>query len=213
LCGLQYTCLDTSTEGFLHANDLVRVAYNEFKQQFGQHDRILVAVHTDYLFTADNLKKLESLHNALANQVPYLAAVDSLITSRVTTGDAESFIVNELFYPWATKSAQYTQLKSVALSNPLLTNLLVNDQGSCTNIMLQMQAYDHAVTDEVISIEDLLDLDNRAASEHVLKIPLSDAQKAQIIDAVAKVVADYESQEFTIYVAMVLITIFFGNHV
>lgn len=79
--------------------------------------------------------------------------------------------------------------------------------------MLQMQAYDHAVTDEVISIEDLLDLDNRAASEHVLKIPLSDAQKAQIIDAVAKVVADYESQEFTIYVAMVLITIFFGNHV
>ena len=30
--GLQYTRLDTSTEGFLHPDDQVRVAYNEFNR-------------------------------------------------------------------------------------------------------------------------------------------------------------------------------------
>jgi len=199
--GLQYMRLDTSTEGFLHANDPVRVAYNDFKQQFGQDDRILVAVHSDDLFAPANLKKLESLHNALADQVPYLAAVDSLITSRVTTGDADSLIVNELFDPWPTTNEDYAHLKTIALGNPLLTNLLVNEQGSFTNIMLQMQAFDHQEVDEDISIDDLLSLGDTDALEQVPEIPLSDSQKAQIIDAVAKVVRDYSTQEFTIYVA------------
>lgn len=199
--GLQYTKLDTSTEGFLHAGDPVRVAYNEFKQQFGQDDRILVAVHTDDLFAPENLKKLESLHNALADQVPYLVAVDSLITSRVTTGDAESLIVNELFDPWPTTSAEYAQLKSTALHNPLLTNLLVNEQGSFTNIMLQMQAFDQQPINQNASIDDLLDLGDSESSEPLPEIPLSDAQKAKIIDAVTSVVAGYDSAEFTIYVA------------
>ena len=199
--GLQHMRLDTSTEGFLHVNDPVRLAYNEFKLQFGQDDRILVAVHSDDLFAPANLKKLESLHNALVDQVPYLAAVDSLITSRVTRGDADSLIVNELFDPWPTTNENYLQLKTIALANPLLTNLLVNEQGSFTNIILQMQAFDHQVVDEEISIDDLLALGDTNTLEQVPEIPLSDAHKAQIIDAVAKVVADYDSQEFTIYVA------------
>jgi len=199
--GLQYMRLDTSTEGFLHVNDPVRVAYNDFKQQFGQDDRILVAVHSDDLFAPANLQKLESLHNALADQVPYLAAVDSLITSRVTTGDADSLIVNELFDPWPTTNEDYAHLKTLALANPLLTNLLVNEQGSFTNIMLQMQAFDHQEVDGEISIDDLLAIGDTDTLEQVPEIPLSDAQKAQIIDAVATVVDDYNTPEFTIYVA------------
>ena len=199
--GLQYMRLDTSTEGFLHVNDPVRLAYNEFKQQFGQDDRILVAVHSDDLFAPANLQKLESLHNALEDQVPYLAAVDSLITSRVTTGDADSLIVNELFNPWPTSNEDYVNLKTIALANPLLTNLLVNEQGSFTTIMLQMQTYVHQAVDEEISIDDLLSLDDVGALEQVPEMPLSDAQKAQIIDAVANVVGDYDTEEFTIYVA------------
>lgn len=199
--GLQYTRLDTSTEGFLHADDPVRVAYNEFKQQFGQDDRILVAVQTDDLFAPANLLKLESLHKALAEQVPYLAAVDSLITSRVTTGDAQSLIVNELFEPWPTTEAEYTQVKAAVLSNPLLTNLIVNEDASFTNIMLQMQAFDEQPADTHESLDDLFDLDESSSLEETPGIPLSDAHKAQIIDAVANVVADYTSDEFTIYVA------------
>ena len=199
--GLQYTKLDTSTEGFLHADDPVRIAYNDFKQQFGQDDRILVAVQADDLFSPNNLKKLESLHNALAQRVPFLAAVDSLITSRVTTGDSESLIVNELFEPWPVTAQDYAEVKSTALSNPLLTDLIVNEDGSFTNIMLQMQAFDQPPGNESESLDDLLDLGSSEGADTAAEVPLSDAQKAQIIDAVTQVVAEYDSQGFTIYVA------------
>ena len=127
-----------------------------------------MALQTDDLFAPANLLKLESLHKALAEQVPYLAAVDSLITSRVTMGDAQSLIVNELFEPWPTTEAEYTQVKAAVLSNPLLTNLIVNEDASFTNIMLQMQAFDEHPADTHESLDDLFDLDESSSLEETV---------------------------------------------
>ena len=200
--GMQNARLDTSTEGFLHVDDPMRIAYNEFKQEFGQDDRILVAVQTDHVLAPSNLLKLKDLHTALEEQVPYLAAVDSLITSRVTTGNEESLIVNELFDPWPSNADEYAQLEALAMANPLLTNLVIDEQGSFTTLLLQMQAYQVDDSSAEDALDDLLGDDmGFGAAEEVPLIPLSEAQKADIIDAVADVVADFNSDNFTIYVA------------
>jgi len=38
------TTIDTSTEGFLHETDAARVAYNEFRDQFGRDEKIVIAI-------------------------------------------------------------------------------------------------------------------------------------------------------------------------
>jgi predicted RND superfamily exporter protein len=201
--GMQNARLDTSTEGFLHADDPMRIAYNEFKQEFGQDDRILVAVQTDDVFSQANLIKLNELHQALEQRVPHLAAVDSLISSRVTTGDEESLIVNELFDPWPTNDQEYKDLQTMAMANPLLQNLVIDEQGSFTTLLLQMQAYQVEESSAADALDDLLGGDDLGFGEDepVELIPLSEAQKADIIDAVALVTADFNQPNFTIYVA------------
>ena len=203
--GMQNARLDTSTEGFLHADDPIRIAYNEFKQEFGQDDRILVAVESDDIFAENNLLRLNELHQALEQQVPYLAAVDSLISSRVTTGDEESLIVDELFDPWPANAAEYTKLKNMAMANPLLENLVIDEQGSFTTLLLQMQAYQVEETSADDALSDLLgsDMDDMGfgTNEPVAQIPLTEAQKAEIIDAVAAIVEEFNNGNFNIYVA------------
>jgi len=38
--------MDTSTEGFLHKTDPMRIAYDEFRDQFGRDEKLLVAIKT-----------------------------------------------------------------------------------------------------------------------------------------------------------------------
>ena len=36
--------MDTSTEGFLHKTDPMRIAYDEFRDQFGRDEKLLIAI-------------------------------------------------------------------------------------------------------------------------------------------------------------------------
>jgi predicted RND superfamily exporter protein len=37
---------ETSTEGFLHEDDPLRVAYDDFREQFGRDDQVIIAIET-----------------------------------------------------------------------------------------------------------------------------------------------------------------------
>lgn len=203
--GIQYTRLDTSTEGFLHSNDPVRIAYDAFKQQFGQDDRILVAIETEDIFKPAFLSRLQQLHQRLEEQVPYLESVDSLISSRITTGDDESLMVEELFDPWPEHSHQFDRLKQLALDNPLLSNLVINRDSTFTTILIQTQSYQEEEKSESSALDDLLSVtDDPITTETDLiaaQEPISDLQKSIIVDKIKEVVSHFEGDNFHIYVA------------
>ena len=94
---LRHLTMDTSTEGFLHESDPMRLAYDEFRDQFGRDEKLLVAVKTKDVFDLDFLKKLEKLHKRLESELPYIEEVNSLINARNTYGDKDSLIVEDLF--------------------------------------------------------------------------------------------------------------------
>ena len=75
---------DTSTEGFLHADDPVRVTYDAFREQFGRDDRILIAIEPPEVFDLAFLAKLRDLHEEIENEVPKLQDVTSLVNARQT---------------------------------------------------------------------------------------------------------------------------------
>ena len=69
--------IDTTTEGFLHKTDPMRVEYDIFRDQFGRDEKLMIAVKTRNIFDLDFLKKLDSFHHALENELPNIKGVDS----------------------------------------------------------------------------------------------------------------------------------------
>ncbi|MCI5220808.1 MAG: hypothetical protein D3914_16840, partial [Candidatus Electrothrix sp. LOE2] len=61
--------LDTSTEGFLHKQDPDLLAYNDFRDQFGNTEMVIVAVKSKDIFAPDFLRKLKELHIELRDKV------------------------------------------------------------------------------------------------------------------------------------------------
>ena len=44
--------MDTSTEGFLHESDPMRIGYDVFRDQFGRDEKVLLAIKTSNIFDA-----------------------------------------------------------------------------------------------------------------------------------------------------------------
>ena len=88
--------IDTTTEGFLHKTDPMRVEYDLFRDQFGRDEKLMIAVKTDNIFDLNFLKKLESFHSTLERELPNIKDIDSLINARNTYGIEGELIVEPL---------------------------------------------------------------------------------------------------------------------
>ena len=133
--------MDTSTEGFLHKTDSMRVAYDEFRDQFGRDEKLLIAIKTENVFDLKFLQKLEKLHKQPDAELPYITDVNSLINARNTYGDDESLIVEDLFEDLPNSQQQIEPQKQRALNNPLLQNLLFSEDQTFTAIVIDTQTY------------------------------------------------------------------------
>ena len=50
---MKHLTVDTSTEGFLHKTDPLRIQYDKFRDQFGRDEKVLIAIHK---FKAQKIK-------------------------------------------------------------------------------------------------------------------------------------------------------------
>ncbi len=82
--------MDTSTEGFLHDDDPTLLQYNEFREQFGRDELVIIAIESEAVFDLTFLKKLKALHGQLESDLPYLDDITSLI--------------NAPKYPWSRRT-------------------------------------------------------------------------------------------------------------
>jgi len=84
---------DTSTEGFLHEGDPLRISYDEFRNQFGRDDQVMLAIETPNVFERDFHPPLRDLHEAIDDDVPRHEEVSSLKNARYTRreGDQRDF--------------------------------------------------------------------------------------------------------------------------
>ncbi len=194
---LPKTTVDTSTEGFLHETDVARVTYNEFRDQFGRDEKIVVAIKTPGIFQFTVLEKLRDLQTELAENVPYLNDITGLINARSTTGNEESLIVEDLFEHWPENEIELEAIRQKALNNPLLTNLVINEAGTFTAIVLESNTYS---VDEISEDELFAGFDELAIND-TPKAFLSDAENSEMVQAVEKIIAKYQSDDFVIYSA------------
>lgn len=192
--------IDTSTEGFLHKTDPLRIAYDEFRSEFGRDEKLLVAIKTKKIFDIGFLSRLEQFHKALEAGLPYITGVNSLINARNTYGNKDSLIVDELFEELPKNEKNLLEKKQKALDNPLFLNLLYNEDQTFTTIIVDTQTYSSfdaegrpiSFSDEEDGFEeDTLALENQPY--------LTDDENTSIVVKLQEISKDFQSEDFDIY--------------
>ncbi len=200
ISGIPKTSFDTSTEAFLHQDDHILITYNEFRDQFGRDEIILLSINTPEIFELGFLKRLKAMHKDLEESVPHLDEVTSLINARNTRGEEDELIVEDLFENWPQNEAELEILKQRTLSNRFYKNLLISEDGRVTAIAIRTNSYSSAG-----EMDDVLDgFDNNPASEDSLPeesapVYLSDQENSEVVMAVREVIAKYRAPDFMIY--------------
>lgn len=192
---------DVSTEGFLHKTDKMRVQYDAFRDQFGRDQKILVVVQTRDIFNLNFLKKLSALHQELENNLPYIESVTSLMNTRNTYGTTDSLQVEDLFEDYKVDESTLNTKKQLAIANPLLKDLIFNEDKTFTSIIIDTQTYssfDENGQKVVVSEEDEF---AEETVDNTPKLYLTGAEDTKIIEMVQQITKKYEADDFKVYLA------------
>ncbi|VAX18187.1 Exporter protein, RND family, partial [hydrothermal vent metagenome] len=201
LSNLPQITIDTSTEGFLRDDDPALLAYNDFRDQFGRDEMVIVAIKPDDVFDIGFLKKLKALHNELEEKVPHLDDITSLINARNTRGEGDELIVEDLLENFPANDDDVAKIKKRTLSNPMYKNLLISEDGKFTTIVIKTDAY----SSEGENVDMLAGFNEGAGpisqeGESERKF-LTDAENTEMVTAVRDVIARYDGDDFPIILA------------
>ncbi len=209
---------DTSTEGFLYEDDPQILAYDDFRNQFGRDEKIIIAIKTKDVFEPLFLKNLFALHQDIEQNAPYIKEVNSLKNARKTTGNADELIVEDLFEDGIPVDAvQLQEIKQFALSNPIYENLYLSEDATFTTIMITTQTYT-SIGVAAESESDMLesgfdDVDDIGLDEDGFEASDSEdlasqdlefinvLETNQLITAVEDILKKYQSDDIKIYIA------------
>ncbi|KAA3613331.1 MAG: hypothetical protein DWQ05_17735 [Calditrichaeota bacterium] len=201
---LPHVTLDTSTESFLHENDPAIVDYNEFRDQFGRDELMILAFNPPEVFDFSFLDKLREIHNRLETEVPHIEEVTSLINARVTRGKKDELIVEDLLEKWPKNEIELQAIKNFVLDNPTYRNLLISENGKFTTIVIRTNNYSAvgAESDDDLALENFEEDFADETSTDLSTAPrefLTDAENSEAVAAVQEIIAGYKSADFPIY--------------
>ncbi len=191
--------INTSTEGFLHDDDPILLDYNEFRDQFGRDEILIIAIQPPDVFDRGFLQKLKNFHEDLENETPYVDDITSLVNARNTRGEKDELIVEDLLENFPKTEDELKKLKERVLSNKNYTNFLISEDGRFTTVAIKTDAYSSEGTagDVMEGFDEEGDPANDAAPREFL----TDRENSEAVAAVKKVIARYEAPDFRIYAA------------
>jgi len=132
--------VDTSSEALLHQDDPILLEYNHFRDRFGRSEMVIVAVEPEEVFSGAFITWLETLHTALADEVPHIMDVTSLVNARNTYGRGDVLVVEALFEDWHDKQVDWVDLRERVLGNPFYVNNIISADGKLTAVVMETVA-------------------------------------------------------------------------
>ena len=195
--------MDTSTEGFMHEDDPVLLTYNKFRDQFGRDERIVLAIESEKVFSIDFLTKLKKMHKEIESTAPYIDEVTSLYNVRNTRGEGDKLLTDDLLEPFPITEVEVADIKKRAMASHFYKDLLINQKGDMTTIIVETDAYSHEGEQEV-SVEDEFSegFEDEATQNSVEKRAfLTDQENHQLLEKIKEIAQKYASKDFKVYVA------------
>ena len=147
--------IDVDIEAMLTADDPSLLRYQEFKRQFGRDDATLLAFEPADPFDLEFLTWLRQLHHAIEDELPYLDEVTSLINARVTRGEGDELIVEELFEDWPPSPERLAFAREYARTNPFYQNLLLSRDHRVTIMVVELSEYPAGSDDALEGFEEI----------------------------------------------------------
>ncbi len=193
--------LETSTEEFLKANNPTRIAYDEFRNQFGRDDLIVLAIRTETVFDRDFLARLRTIHEDIENDVPNLEEVSSLVNARNTRGEGDRLIVGDLLEEMPETDAELAEIERLVRANPMYPNLLISEDARFATILIRTNAFSSLGDDfdELGGFDD----DSSAAetAEPAPRAFITPAENADIVDAIESVIERHDGNGIEIFLS------------
>ncbi len=187
--------MDTSTEGFLHADDPALVAYAGFREQFGRDEVLAIAVTAPELFDLSFLSRLKQLHEELRDRMPYLDDITSLINARNTRGEGSTLIVEDLLEQWPEDAAALAAVKERAMANEFYRNLLLSEDATTTVIVIKTDVYSSLGEEEDLleGFDDAFTEPDPAARQFI-----TPEENSELVLAAHRIAERYNAPDFRI---------------
>ncbi len=140
--GVRHIGLTSDYRAYFGETNPQRQAFEALQDTYTKSDNIIVAIAPDSqnVFGRDVLAALEWITEQ-SWQTPYSSRVDSLTNFQYTKAEQDTLLVGDLIEDATTLSeAQISQIRQVALQEPVLLNRLISPSGAVTgiNIVVQM---------------------------------------------------------------------------
>ncbi|MCW8916646.1 MAG: MMPL family transporter [Magnetovibrio sp.] len=198
--------MDTATESFLHDDDPALLAYNDFRDQFGRDELVIVAIESDDVFAPEFLQKLKKLHDELRAKTPYLDDITSLVNARNTFGREDELIVEDLLEGWPADTNILEQKRARAYANPLYTNTLLSEDHRITTIVIRTDAYSSigATDNDALSGFEEDGFGDEAATAETApqeRAFLTDAENSELVRVVQDIAHSYHADDFQVHVS------------
>ncbi|MGD9364424.1 MAG: efflux RND transporter permease subunit [Desulfobacteraceae bacterium] len=196
---LPKTDMDTSTVGFFHETDPVRVTYERFQNQFGMDEVVLAVIKPPKLYDLTFFRKLQAFHEELEEQVPHLNEVKSLINVTSTWGKEDELIVEKLMDSFPKNEEGLKAVIKRIRANPIYKRLFISENESVTAVLIRPNAYNDTEEGLLYPGEfetELLDTHTTSPRE-----ALSDKENFEFVRAIYNVADKYSSPDFPIHIA------------
>jgi len=192
---------DTSTEGFLYKDDPQILTYNDFRNQFGRDEKIIVAIKTKDVFDKEFLQKLFKLHEEIEQNVPYIKEVNSLKNARKTVGNKSELLVEDLFVDGIPEDKEkLNAIAKFAKNNSIYKDLYLNADASFTTIMITTNTYSSLGGDEFDALESGFEDDSELQNRDDEELEFITAPETnELITTLEEILSRYKTDNFKIY--------------
>ncbi|MBW2667623.1 MAG: MMPL family transporter, partial [Deltaproteobacteria bacterium] len=193
--------LETSTEEFLHADNPTRITYDEFRNQFGRDDQIVLAIRTEAVFDRDFLARLRAIHQDIENEVPNLEDVSSLVNARNTRGEGDRLIVGDLLEQMPETDAELAEIERLVRANPMYTNLLISEDARFATILIRTNAFS-SLGDDFDELGGFDDESSAAeATDPAPRAFITPAENSAIVAAIEAVIERHDGDGIEIFLS------------
>ncbi len=203
--GLPKLKIVANVESFLQKDDPARVVYSKMRTEFQSDEITLLLIRSDDVFSVQFLDRLQALHKELEEKVPHTERINSLVNARVSRGEDDRLIVQDLLEDWPLSEAELKQVEVYARGNALYRNTLLSSDGEYAVISIVQAASGEDVN--AGSLEEAFDPNfdsedfSSAPSAKNLGRLLNEQELLEAIGTIREIVSRYDQPEFEITVA------------
>jgi len=187
--------MDTRDEGFFHDDDPTLIAYNNFRDTFGQDDTTIIALKPREGLTSEFFTVRHQIHHELAASVPYLDDITSLINARIVRAEGDTLIVEDLMKKPPQNEVALKRILNLIKRYPLYDNLLISEDRTISTILIKAQAVKEVPEEELLSGFEPDDVQTMDCP----RTYLSNEENVEIYAAIREVTDKYHHQGIDFY--------------